>query len=817
MRHKVIVAVSVGVVGLAAGCVLPPSASAEPQASEAAAASQYLGFVDTYCVGCHNPRLLTAGLSLEGKDLSRVSDEPELWERVIRKVGGRMMPPPGARAPAAAAVDGFTSFLASALDTAAAANPHPGEKVLKRLNRAEYGNAVRDVFHLDVDVSELLPPDVDAFGFDNMAAVLGISPSLMDRYLSAAWTITSQAIGDTNLTPRIETFRVRSDLSQNDHIEGLPVGTRGGLLIEHNFPVDGEYVIQPRLWRNTVAVIRGLEHEHDLEITVDGERVLLERFGGIEEERINYLIPQAEGDKIEARFRVRVPLTAGPHRVGVAFVKKSSAAPLHLLQPFLRDNIDPIDPTGIPVLERVTIEGPFDVTGPGASPSRRRIMTCYPDDETEALGCARDILSRMARLAYRRPVTDAEVATLVDFYQQERGKGESFDVGIQTALVSILVSPQFLFRFERDPEDAAPGAMYRIRDLEMASRLSFFIWSSVPDDELLDLAIAGRLQEPEILQEQIERMLADERAGALGANFAGQWLYLRNVVATEPDADLFPDFDDNLRKGLQRETELLFESIAREDRSVLDLLTADYTFVNERVARHYGIRGVYGDQFRRVDVEDENRKGLLGHASVMLINSYANRTSPVNRGKYVLTNIIGTPPPPPPPNVPPLEENLNQPAAMRERMAQHRANPACSGCHQYMDPVGLALENFDAIGRWREAEDDLPIDAAGAIPVFRDFGPIDGPVGLREAILSRSEQFASTATEMLLTYALGRGLEARDMPIVRAVVRDAADENYRFSTLVRGIVTSTPFQMRTRRAEPDPTARLESDGEIAER
>ena len=406
-------------------------------------------------------------------------------------------------------------------------------------------------------------------------------------------------------------------------------------------------------------------------------------------------------------------------------------------------------------------------------------------------------------------MTDVEVESLLGFYRSEREKGQNFDVGVETALASILVSPQFLFRFEREPADAAPGTMYRISDLEMASRLSFFIWSSIPDDELLDLAVAGRLQDPAVLDQQVKRMLADERAGALGTNFAGQWLYLRNVPSTLPDADLFPDFDDNLRQSLRRETELLFESIAREDRSILDLLTADYTFMNERVARHYEIKGVLGDQFRRVTIEDEYRKGLLGHASIMLINSYGNRTSPVTRGKYVLTNILGTPPPPPPPTVPPLDENPNQPLSMRERMAQHRGNPACSGCHQYMDPIGLALENYDALGRWRTDDGGVPIDASGPIPVFRDLGDIDGPVGLREAILSRPEQFVRTATEKLMTYGLGRALEPYDMSIVRSVVRNAAGEGYRFSSLVTGIVTSPPFQMGMKQSEENQSAALE--------
>lgn len=766
------------------------------QPPQSQAASEYRAVLDQYCVTCHNERAKTGGLSLEGLDLAMVSSDPVLWEKVIRKVRGRMMPPPGARMPDAAAVDNLAAFLETALDKAAAANPRPGPKVLHRLNRAEYSNAVRDLLALEVDVAKLLPPDVDAFGFDNIAEVLGTSPSLMDRYLTAAWKISSQAAGDPNMTPTVETYRVRSDLSQHDHIEGLPIGTRGGLLVEHHFPVDGEYVIKSRLWKSTVEVVRGLEQAHELEVTFDGARVLVARFGGIEDERPGYETPRATADAIEKRFDVRLPVKAGPHKVGVAFIKKSSASTVNLLQPFLREHLDPISPVGIPGLDGILIEGPFNVASPGNSPSRSRIFTCYPRAPQQAASCARTILSNLARRAYRRPLTESEIDRLIGLYQAERDKGRSFDAGVQTGLAYILVSPQFLFRFERDRTDAPAGTTYRISDLEMASRLSFFVWSSIPDDELLDLAVAGKLADQAVLERQVKRMLADERAGALGKNFAGQWLYLRNVQSSLPDADIFPDFDDNLRRGLQRETELLFESIVRADRSVLELLTADYTFVNERLAKHYGIPGVYGDQFRRVTVHDEFRKGLLGQGSVLLINSYSNRTSPVTRGKYILTNVLGTPPPPPPPNVPPLDEKPSRPMSMRERMAEHRSNPACSGCHQLMDPIGLALENFDGIGRWREDDAGVRIDASGTIPVFRDFGPVHGPVDVRKAILSRPEQFVRTATEMLLTYALGRALEAYDMPVARSIVREAARNQYRVSSLVLGVVKSAPFRMR---------------------
>jgi mono/diheme cytochrome c family protein len=764
----------------------------DSQPSQPSASAQR-ALVDKYCVTCHNQRSKTAGLTLDTADLANPAAASETWEKVIRKVRGGMMPPVGMPRPDKAGLAGFATYLEAAIDTVAAAHPNPGRPVLHRLNRAEYGNAVRDLLALDVDVASLLPADDSAYGFDNIADVLGVSPVLMERYLAAAWKVTALAVGDPKIPPTKDTFRVRGDLSQNDHIEGLPLGTRGGTLVRYTFPVDGEYVISPKLYRETVNIIRGLEVAHDLEVTLDGERVLLARFGGAEDEQANYLNPTAAGDDLEKRFQVRLTVKAGPHAVGVAFLKKSSAPTVELLQPFLRERIDPITPVGIPELDKITIEGPFKITGPGDSPSRRRIFTCRPAPGKDESACARTVLSTVVRRAYRRPATDSETARVFGFYQRERDKGSSFDASIENALAFVLVSPQFLFRFERDPDGVAPDAVYRVSDLELASRLSFFIWSSIPDDQLLNLAIDGKLHTPAVLAQQVKRMLTDERARALGSNFAGQWLYLRNLKSLRPDEDVFPDFDDNLRQALQRETELLFESVVLEDRGILDLLNADYTFVNERLARHYGLPNVYGDQFRRVAVRDEARRGILGHGSILALNSYANRTSPVTRGKYVLTNILGTPPPPPPPNVPPLAEGSGKVMTMRERMEEHRKNPACSGCHKLMDPIGLALENFDGIGRWRTSEGGARIETSSTL---WDGTPVDGPVGLRRAIASRPEQFASTATEMLLTYALGRGLEHDDMPVVRAIVRSASRTNYRFSAIVEGVVTSAPFQMR---------------------
>jgi mono/diheme cytochrome c family protein len=805
--------VAAAVSGRPQAAAAPP---AQPSAATAPASVAPRAVVDKYCITCHNQRTKAGGLILDAADLTSPPASAETWEKVIRKVRGGMMPPVGMPRPDRAALDGLASYLETSIDAFAAAHPNPGRTVLHRLNRAEYGNAIRDLLALDVDVTSLLPADDSAYGFDNIGDVLGVSPMLMERYLSAAWKVSGLAVGNTKAAPTVETFRVRSDLSQNDHIEGLPIGTRGGLLIRYTFPVDGEYVIQPRLYRETVNIIRGLEVPHDLEITFDGERIHLARFGGAEDEKANYLNPTAAGDDLETRFRLRIPVKAGPHSLGVSFLKKSSAPTVELLQPFLRERIDPITPVGIPEVDKVTIEGPFNVTSAGDSPSRRQIFACRPAsnpgpqviparavsgaDRGDRLSgrdndaaCAKTVLSALARRAYRRPPTVPEIDRLLGFYNSGKQTGGSFDTGIENALAFMLVSPQFLYRFERDPDEASSDGVYRLTDLELASRLSFFIWSSIPDDQLLNLAVAGKLRNQGVLDQQVKRMLADERARALGSNFAGQWLYLRNLKSLRPDEDVFPDFDDNLRQALQRETEMLFEHIVLQDKSVLDLLSADYTFLNERLARHYGIPNVYGGQFRRVAVRDDYRRGLIGHGSILALNSYGNRTSPVTRGKYVLSNILGTPPPPPPDNVPPLDEKPGKASSMRERMEEHRSNPACAGCHKLMDPIGLALENFDGIGRWRTSDSGVRIDASSTL---WDGTAIDGPAGLRRAILARPDQFARTATEMLLTYALGRGLEHTDMPVVRSIVKESAAQNYRFSSLVTGIVKSAPFQMR---------------------
>jgi mono/diheme cytochrome c family protein len=770
-------------------------AACQPSVEEQAASAKAV--IDQYCTGCHNDAERTADFTLERVSLTNVAEHAEEWEAVVKKLRGRMMPPAGEPLPDADVSAELVAYLEGQLDAAATAEPNPGRKSLHRLNRNEYGNAVRDLLGLTIDASAYLPNDSEAYGFDNIADVLGTDPSLMDRYLSAAWKVTSAAMGDTDIAATVATYRVPPDRSQTDHVDGLPFGTRGGLLVRHHFPVDGEYVIKPKLWRNTVDVVRGTETPHDLEVSLDGGRLSLTRFGGPEDEVPAQMFPGRTADEIDRRFETRVSVKAGEHDVGVAFAKKSSAARQEVLQPFQREKHDARMDVGIPELEQIVIEGPLAIAGPGESPSRTRIFTCYPASEAEAAPCAERILSSLARRAYRRPITDGERDRLIGLYTAERAKGRDFEAGVQTALAYILVAPQFLFRVEQDPEGATAGSLYRIGDVELASRLSFFLWSSLPDDELIDLAVAGRLSDSAELERQVKRMLADERATTLAKNFAGQWLYLRNLRAVSPDMYVFPDFDDNLRQSAARETELLFENVVREDRPITELLSADYTYLNERLAKHYGIPGVYGDQFRRVQVTDERRRGLLGQASILTLSSYPNRTSPVSRGNYVLTNILGTPPPEPPPDVPALPEVTGEKLSMRARMERHRADPVCSSCHQLMDPIGLVLESYDGIGRWRTEDNGDPVTGYGSpVHVLRDFGPIGGPVDLRNAILSQPERFVRTATEKLMTYALGRALTPADMPAARAIVRAAAESDYRFSALVQGVVTSDAFQMR---------------------
>jgi hypothetical protein len=767
-----------------------------------AASSTPRALLDQYCVTCHNEKLKTAGLLLDKADPSNVALDPETWEKVVRKVRAGAMPPAGMPRPDQAGMERFAVSLETSLDRAAAERPNPGRTPVHRLNRAEYANAIRDLLSIDVDVTSLLPADDESYGFDNIAETLRMSPVLLERYLSAARKISRLAVGDTNIIPSYDTYRVRPDLGQDEHIEGLPLGTRGGLLIHHNFALDGEYDFKTKLALNTSAKVRGLDYPNDFVITVDGAIVHRATIGGKADEDASDDNSSDGENSILARLETKVPIKAGPHTVGIAFIQKTSAQPDGVMEPYLRSTVDPLEQRGVPLIDNVSIGGPFDATGPGDTPSRRRIFVCRPASGADEVPCAKKIIATLARRAYRKPVGDAEMERLLGFYQQGRNEG-NFDQGIESALRFLLTDPKFVFRFERDPANVAAGAAYRVSDLELASRLAFFLWSSIPDDELLAVAAQGKLRDPAVLEAQVRRMLADPRSEALVSNFAGQWLYLRNVRGANPNIEEFPDFDDNLREGFRRETELFFDSIIHEDRSVLDLLSANYTFVNERLARHYGIPNVYGSRFRRVIIADDARRGLLGQGSFLLVTSYATRTSPVLRGKWILENGLGTPVPPPPPNVPALKDNApgEKPLTVRERLEEHRKNPACAVCHKIMDPVGFALENFDAVGQWRDSDAGNPIDASG---VLVDGTKVDGPVALRNAIAKRPETFAGTMTEKMLTYALGRGLEYYDMPAVREIVREMSKSDYHFSALIDGIVKSAPFQMRVKKGEAQP-------------
>ena len=751
--------------------------------------------LDKYCVTCHNPRTKSGGLVLDKDtvDVSKPPEHAEVWEKVIRKLHGRMMPPQGMPRPDEATLDAFAASLETSIDRVALTKPNPGRSPLHRLNRSEYSAAVRDVLALDIDEAGLLPADDEANGFDNIADVLKVSPSLLEQYLTAARKVSALAIGDPAATPVGTVYRVPPDRAQADHIEGLPLGTRGGILVRHNFPLDATYEFNVVLLQNIVGYVPGLEWPHELEISIDGVRIFTAPVGGEEDNKLSDTNLAQTKETLDRRLRTRVPVKAGPHAVGVTFIRKNSAQSDEPLQPFTR-NLDLQDMNGVPIINFIQVTGPFAATGPGDTPSRRRVLICTPASERDELSCAKKVLTSIARRAYRRPPTDAEVESLLTFYNAGRTRG-TFDTGIEEALALVLASPNFLFRAEPDPPNVSAGAIYPVSDLELASRLSFFLWSTIPDEELVNVATQGKLREPATLEKQVRRMLADPRSKALVTNFAAQWLFLRNLQSFIPDSDEFPNWDDNLRQAMRQETSLFFESIMREDRNVLDLLTANYTYVNERLARHYGIPNVYGSQFRRVTLTDENRRGLLGQGSVLAVTSYPNRTSPVLRGKYILENILGTPPPSPPANVPPLKETGDggKPMSLRALLEEHRANPACATCHRIMDPLGFSLENFDATGKWRVKEPTGVVDASGRLA---DGTPVDGPNALRKALLKHPEQFVRTMTEKMLTYGLGRGLEYYDMPVVRSIARDAAAQNNRFSALVMGIVKSTPFQMK---------------------
>jgi hypothetical protein len=775
--------------------------------------------LDQYCVTCHNGRLKTGGLELDTLDLAHAGAHAEAWEKVARKLRAGMMPPAGARRPDRAALDGLASAVEGELDRAAAANPNPGRAPLHRMNRVEYANAIRDLLGLEVDAATLLPADDSSNGFDNIADVLGVSPALLERYVSAAAKISRLAVGDPETAPLDVTYTLKGDLSQTATLESLPPGTRGGAMIRHNFPLDGEYLIKLSLTKLSFGQVFGEGAEgEELEVTLNGRRVRLYKLDEVPmffmRESPGSHPPKAPvSDPLEERVKMtpdirlefRLTVGAGPQNIGVAFLQKGYAAIedlVHRPAASMRDVNSGMQYgyTAVPHLARVDVTGPYNATGSGDTPSRQRIFVCRPTSTSNEQACARQILSSLVGRAFRRASTDADVNSLLRFYQEERSNAKSFDAGIEMSLRRVLADPEFVFRFEPTPAGASPGAIYRISDTELASRLSFFLWSSIPDAELLQAATQGTLHEPAVLERQTRRMLADQKARSLVTNFAGQWLCLRELKNANPDPAEFPDFDDNLRQAFQRETELLFDSILREDRSVLTLLDADYTFVNERLAKHYGIPNVYGPDFRRVAIPIDARRGLLGQGSMLLVTSNANRTSPVQRGKWILENVLGSPPPLPPPNVPPLKENAAGVAvtSVRDRIEQHRANPACAGCHKIMDPIGLALENFDGVGAWRTMDSGARIDASAQLV---DGTPVDGPSSLRSALLSRSEAVVETMTEKLLMYGVGRETKYYDMPAVRGVMREAAVSRYRFSDLVLGIVKSAPFQMKTATSE----------------
>ncbi len=758
--------------------------------------------INQYCVTCHNEKAKTAGLMLDKLDIDHAAEHAETWEKVVRKLRGGMMPPQGMPRPEQAKIDGLIAWLETSLDQAAAAHPEPGRAPLHRLNRTEYANAIRDLLGLKVDVTALLPADDESNGFDNIAEVLRVSPSLLEAYLAASREVSSLAVGDPKTGPISQSFQVPPDLAQEEHIEGLPLGTRGGILIHHNFPLDADYEFNVFLLRNIVGYLTGMEFPHQLEVSIDGARAFLATVGGEEDLKLVDTNLALAGDTLDARLKTKVHVKAGPHDVAVTFLRRDSAESDEPLQPFTRE-LDLQNMNGIPLIDHVQITGPFAATGSGDTPSRRRIFVCTPENSKDDLPCAKKILGTLARRAYRRPVTDADMETLLSFYQAGKNQG-NFESGIENALRLILASPKFLFRSETDPARVAAGGVYRVSDLDLASRLSFFLWSSIPDDELLSVAAQGKLSDPAVLDRQVRRMLADPKAEALVSNFAEQWLFLRNVQSVTPDEATFPNFDDNLRQSFRRETELFFESVVREDRDVMDLITANYTFVNERLAKHYNIPNVYGSQFRRVTLANDARRGLLGQGSILSLTSVPTRTSPVIRGKWILENLMGTPPPAPPPNVPALKDQAQggKILSVRQLIEEHRKNAPCSTCHAVMDPLGFALENFNAVGEYRTKDASGPIDASGQLA---DGTKIDGVVGLREALLKHPEYFVGTLTEKMLTYALGRPLEYYDMPVVRGIVESAGRNDYRFSSLITGIVKSEPFQMR-RAVESDQPA-----------
>ena len=788
--------------------VLVFSLTVEVGVIEAAEAEDYRAVLDRYCVGCHNDRLQTAGVSLDDLDVGHVATGAETWEKVVRKLRAREMPPPRRPRPDEETYIDFVEWIETELDQASLANPNPGTETIHRLNRTEYTNAIRDLLALEIDGRELLPADDQSYGFDNIADVLSLSTSLLERYMLAAGKIAQLAIGDPSIRSTTVTYSTSPVLMQHDRMSELhPFGTRGGFAKKHYFPVDGEYEVRITLERTHGDAIKGLQNRNQLEVRLDRARVAAFEIGADgQREAWNAVFNLTPYERdADNDLRVRIPVKAGLREVAFSFLRNSAIAE-GVLEPvsaaetyhYAGDRDAPM------AVWNVEIEGPFNAVGSKAglgAPSRERIFTCVPQTEALEIACAEQILRSIARRAFRRPITDVDATSLMAFYNVGRVNG-SFESGIEFALRAILVDPEFLFRVEADPVAMAPGKPYQISDLELASRLSFFLWSSIPDDALLGLAEREELREDGVLAEQVERMLNDQKSAALVDNFAGQWLFLRNMRSVKPDPIAFPEFDGNLREAFQQETQLWFDSQVRENRSVLEILTSDYTYVNQRLAEHYGIPGVLGNHFRRVTLPDETRRGILGHGSVLTATSYANRTSPVKRGVWVLENLLGAPPPPPPADVPGLEDSdsvadpsnpESRPRSVRERMERHRTDPVCASCHVRMDPLGFALESFDAIGGYRE----LPLEqTSGTLPSGLE---LTGPASVRDMLLSNSEDFVGTVTEKLMTYALGRGVEYYDHPSIRRIVRSAKTDDYRWSSLILGIVESSPFQMRKAR------------------
>ncbi len=763
------------------GVGLGPMARSQESSGTQASAVVYREVLDSYCVTCHNPAQATAELDLSGgrAGLENLGDRADVWEQVVGKLRSGAMPPPGMPRPDPATTDSLSTYLEMALDRAASARPDPGRPVLHRLNRAEYNNAVRDLLALEIDSGSFLPPDAASrHGFDNMGETLTLSPLLMDRYLSAAKRVSRLAIGDMGAPAVAANYVVSRNLEQNGRVsEALPFGSRGGTAIRHYFPLDADYVVRIRLPGDGAVANAGgdgdREPQNELELRLDGTRI----------RRFTVGDGRGPDEDLEARFQAR----AGMRSVGVSFLKDTTKL----------EGPRPVSPEGR--VDWVSIEGPYDASGPGDTPSRNRIFVCGPSGDEDGGICAREILSKLARRAYRRPVAEDDIQRLLALYDLGRNE-DGFDGGIALALQGILISPEFLFRFERDPGGALPDTAYPVSDLELASRLSFFLWSSLPDEELLELAEAGSLGDPELLEQQVRRMLDDPRSEALVNNFALQWLHVRNLESmSPPDPSVFPEFTQNLRDAFKTEVDLIFQDIMRNDRSILDLLDADDTFLNELLARHYGVAGIHGNHFRRVRLADENRWGLLGKGAILTVTSYSTRTSPTLRGKWVMENLLGSPTPPPPPEIPPLEESTRAgQLSMRARMDLHRTNPACASCHNLMDPPGFALENFDGIGRWRATSgDQAPLDTSGELP---DGVRFEGPAGLSRVLLDRREQIARTFSEKLLTYALGRGIEYYDRPALRLITRQVGANDYRWSSVVLAVVKSVPFQMRRSQA-----------------